>query len=244
MNPRPTFNPDLLEFYATSTYPCSYLEGRTARSQVASSGWPIGDAPYALLIEQGFRRSGTYIYRPHCDDCQACTSIRIPVAAFQANRSQQRAWSQHADLLSSASAPWFSEEHFALYSRYQKARHGGGGMDHDDAEQYANFLLGSQVSTRLVEFRSPATGELPGPLRMVSIIDQLEQGLSAVYTFYDPEPGLSLGTFNVLWQIRLARAMRLKYLYLGYWIKDCNKMAYKSRFQPHELYRNGVWTTS
>lgn len=235
---------DVLQYYATSNYPCSYLAGHIARSQVVSPHADIRDAQYTYLIQRGFRRSGAYVYRPHCDHCQACTSIRVPVADYRPNRSQRRAWTQHAGLQTSVSAPRFSDEHYALYIRYQESRHSGGGMDQGDAEQYADFLLTSHVTTLMVEFREPGMGEQKGLLRMVSVIDQIGDGLSAVYTFYTPEPGLSLGTFNVMWQIELAKALDLKYLYLGYWIKDSAKMAYKTRFQPHELFRNGVWTTA
>ena len=232
----------MLQFYSTSSYPCSYLEGRTARSQVASTDADMQQAHYNQLIQRGFRRSGAYIYRPHCDHCQACTSMRVPVALYQPKRTQQRAWAQHAHLQTTISSPWFSEEHYALYQRYQQARHRGGGMDQDDRSQYEDFLLTSDVSTWMVEFREPEVDGHTGQLQMVSIVDVLEDGLSAVYTFYEPAPGQSLGTFNILWQIRQAQALNLPYLYLGYWIKDCAKMAYKARFQPHQVFVNHAWT--
>jgi len=227
--------------YATASYPCSYLANRLARSQVVTPSEQIDDAAYARLLASGFRRSGTFVYRPHCDQCQACQSIRIPVNEFAPTRSQKRAWRQHAPLQTHLLEPRFSQEHYDLYIRYQRARHAGGGMDVDDAQQYREFLVASQITTSMVEFRSPAPDHKPGPLRMVSVIDRLDDALSAVYTFYEPDDQHSYGTFNVLWQIEWARSLGLTYLYLGYWIQVCNKMSYKSRFNPHELLVQGRW---
>lgn len=232
---------DGLQHYATATYPCSYLPGKLARSQVVAPSERIDDTAYAKLIAEGFRRSGTFVYRPHCDQCQACQSIRIPVADFVPTRSQQRAWRHHATLTSYIMNPAFSLEHYNLYLRYQRARHTGGGMDVEDAGQYQEFLVASQVASLMVEFRLPATNQAAGALKMVSVIDQLDDALSAVYTFYAPEARQSYGTFNVLWQIELARSLGLSHVYLGYWIKSCQKMSYKSRFNPHELLIQGRW---
>ena len=244
MTHRTSFAPETIQFYATAAYPCSYLPGRIARSQVAVPSSLLHADAYAQLVASGFRRSGEFIYRPHCDHCQACTSVRVPVMAFSANRSQKRAWSQHSDLSVRVSKPAFSEEHFALYQRYQKIRHAGGGMDHDDVAQYMEFLVSTQVNTWLVEFREASAGDIDGQLKMVSIIDCLEGGLSAVYTFFEPEDGQALGTYNVLWQIAYARSLSLPYVYLGYYIQDCRKMAYKLRFKPSEWLVKGVWTSS
>lgn len=226
----------LLQFYATAPYACSYLPDRQARSQVATPGHLIDTVLYGELVRQGFRRSGVYTYRPHCDQCQACIPVRIPVARFQTNRSQQRAWRQHAGLVATEYPLAFNDEHYALYRRYQQVRHEGGGMDHDGREQYAQFLLDSQVDTRLIEFREN------GVLRMVSIIDCLPDGLSSVYTFYDPDqPKAAYGTFNVLWQIATCTQINRPYLYLGYWIRESAKMRYKQNFQPLEARINGQW---
>ncbi|MDD5030135.1 MAG: arginyltransferase [Rhodoferax sp.] len=233
-----------LQSYATATYPCSYLPGKMARSEVVAPNDSIDNDTYARLVAQGFRRSGTFVYRPHCDLCQACRSIRVPVAAFEPTRSQKRAWRQHTQLTSNIIAPVFSVEHYALYIRYQRARHAGGGMDVDDIAQYQEFLVASQVSSLLVEFRLPVCGQEPGMLKMVSLIDRFDDALSAVYTFYAPELRQSYGTFNVLWQIELARRLGLEYLYLGYWIDGCQKMSYKSRFNPHQLLINGHWQSA
>jgi arginine-tRNA-protein transferase len=233
---KPDYPYALIQFYTTAPYACSYLSGHVARSQVATPGHLIDAQIYSELVRNGFRRSGIFTYRPQCDSCRACVPVRVPVALAHTDRSQRRALKQHMHLVATEHPLQFSEEHFTLYQRYQSARHAGGGMDLDNREQYTNFLLQTHVDTHLVEFRED------GILRMVCVIDRLTDGLSSVYTYFDPDvPRASYGTYGVLWQIEACRRLELPYLYLGYWIRDSDKMAYKSRFQPVEGRINGQW---
>ncbi len=231
-----------LQFYATAPYECSYLAHHQARSQVATPTHLIHADVYGELVASGFRRSGLYTYRPYCDGCKACIACRVDIERFKPKRYQQRAFKKHQDLEVKIGHLEFFQEHYDLYMSYQHDRHLHGGMDGDDQDQYKQFLLQSKVNSRLIEFRDGPDGEKPGKLRIVSIIDVVQSGLSSVYTFFDTShQSASYGTFAIMWQIEQTRKLQLPYLYLGYYIKESPKMSYKAQFEPLEVLVDDVW---
>ncbi len=240
-------SPKVLQLHTTTSYPCSYLAGRSARAQVAKPDHLINSSAYAELIKLGFRRSSTSIYRPACQACQACVSVRILVSQFQPNRTQRRIQRTHGNLRTILTPLRYDETHYLLYQRYQLARHNENGLSHeikqDSRTQYQAFLLQSQVTSQLVEFHAPEIQDSSrSTLQMISVIDLLPDGLSAVYTFYEPEiTRASFGTYSILWQIEQAKRLGLPYVYLGYWVRDSRKMAYKTNFSPLEGFIDGQW---
>lgn len=219
----------------TPPFPCVYLPERQACSQVLIphqrlSPWQFGDC-----LRQGYRRSGGFIYRPQCEGCQACISVRIPVAHFSPSRSQKRSWKKYLGLQANVLPLVLVDAHAELYQRYQHQRHTGGSMDSNNPDDYVDFMLASPVESRLVEFRDAA-----GTIKMVSLMDFTDDGASAVYTFYDPDDA-GLGTYSILWQCAWLRELGGHFLYLGYWIEASAKMRYKQNFQPLEYFQQGAW---
>lgn len=222
--------------YATPEHDCSYLPGNDATTLFVDPEFPKDPGIYTLLSRNGFRRSGEHVYRPNCQACSACVAVRVAVGAFRPRRAQRRTWRDNRDLRVVARDSAFSEEHFLLYSRYLAARHANGGMDNPTRKQFREFLLSSWANTLLYEFR------LAGHLVAVAVADHLTDGLSAVYTFFDPDfARRGVGTYAILWQIEESRRLGLDWLYLGYWIAESPKMLYKQEFQPQERFIDGHW---
>jgi len=197
---------------------------------------PLNMPVYNQLIQHGFRRSGAHCYRPHCKDCQACIACRIPVKGFVANRSQQRSLKKNRDLELSVVDAAFSDEYFALYRRYLDSRHLDGSMANPAAEDFKQFLYCNWSDTQFLELR------LNGRLVAVAVTDMVSDGVSAVYSFFDPElQKRSLGSYCIMTQIDFVKALGLDYVYLGYWIENHQKMHYKTNFRPLQLYIDEQW---
>lgn len=225
-----------LPLYQTPPHDCGYLPGLIASNVFVDPDAAMGPATYGSLLSQGFRRSGAHIYRPWCDNCHACVPARIPVAAFRPDRSQRRALLASRDLEIRALPARFDPEHYALYQAYTRQRHEGGEMANASAADYRDFLIAPWCDTRFVEFR------LDGRPVAVAVTDVVPDGLSAVYTFFDPALSRrSLGVLAILTQIEMARAEGRTWLYLGYWIGACRKMRYKEQYRPLELLNDGHW---
>lgn len=230
-----------LQFYVTTPYQCGYLPNQLAQSLIASPQSLVNTQVYSGLIQQGFRRSGKFAYRPHCEQCRACTPVRLVLARFSPTRSQQRAFKQHQALSVRILPLGFHERHYALYAQYQSIRHAEdnlqNGPSNDDVEQYRQFLCHSNVDSLMIEF-----SDAQGDIKIVSVVDVVQDGISAVYTFYDAtERRNSYGTFAIVWLSQWTQTLNLPYLYLGYWIKDSPKMAYKQLFKPLEKLIDGEW---
>lgn len=225
-----------LKVYTTYPHRCSYLEHEEATTLFIDPRQPIDQALYTNLSLLGFRRSGSHIYRPHCAHCNACVPARIPVQRFNPDRNQRRTWQRNADLRVEQTPSIGDEAAFLLYQRYICERHADGDMYPPDREQYESFLSDAWDCTRYFRFLD---GE---QLIAIAVVDEMLDGLSAIYTFFDPQAAArSLGRYAVLWQIERARAMHLPYLYLGYWIRNCRKMSYKADYRPLELFVDNQW---
>ena len=228
--------PPDLGFYITPPHPCGYFSTQEATTLFADPAATMNTTIYDTLTILGFRRTGSHLYRPRCQQCNACIPVRIPVAAFRSNRSQRRTWRSNADITVTLRADKFNEEHYALYRRYITHRHGGGSMDIDSRDHYYQFLHNPWGETRFVEFR------LGKRLLAVAVTDILDHALSAVYTFFDPnEQRRALGVHAILWEIAEAERRELDYLYLGYLIEASPKMAYKRHYKPLEYFSDGYW---
>lgn len=227
---------DRLALYLSPEHPCGYLDDQLARTVFLDPQVTPQQSLYSAFAAQGFRRSGSFLYRPQCERCQACVPVRVAVAEFHPDRGQRRVWRKNQDLVIRVIPTEADPEHFELYQRYLMQRHPGGGMDEHTPADYHAFLTSRWSNTRSVEFR------LNGSLIGAAVMDELDDALSAVYTFYDPRLSRrSLGTFAILWQIEAARRHGLRWLYLGYWIAASRKMAYKNRFRPFERFGPDGW---
>lgn len=225
-----------LGFFRTPPHDCGYLPNKKAVTMFVDPRVRLDQSSYTLLSEHGFRRSGAHVYRPRCQHCSACVPIRVPVRAFKPNRSQRRTLKKNSDVTLTEKPARYEEEHFKLYEKYISHRHVGGGMEDPDPSSYVDFLTTSWADTSFLEFR------LGQSLYAVAVIDHLSDSLSAVYTFFDPElASRSPGRLAILREIELAKDLGFQWLYLGYWIENCRKMAYKTEFSPHQKFIDGCW---
>ena len=225
-----------LPLYLSAPQACSYLPEEYSQSLFIDPEMPMSTALYSRLVREGFRRSGGMVYRPHCLQCRQCLSVRVPVADFRPRLRHRRTLRANRSLRLIPTEARFREEHFRLYQRYTASRHPGGSMADSEPADYRDFLITDWCDTHFLEFREGT--QLMG----VAVTDQLRDGLSAVYTFFEPDlPNRSLGTWAVLAQLDLCRQLQLPYLYLGYWIRDCAKMRYKADFRPLEVFSQNRW---
>ncbi len=228
--------PENIKIYLSAPHECPYLPGETASSLIIDPNLYIDRDALTFFTVNGFRRSGDVIYRPHCTQCNACVSVRIPVNEYRPNRSQKRTARRNRDLHIEATPARFDDEHFDLYLRYQRSRHPDSEMCDPDPEQYRRFLVNERHETWFYEMYDQ------DELAAVAVCDRLNDGLSAIYTFFEPEQSYrSLGTYAIMLQIKQARKLRLPFVYLGYWIAECQKMSYKTRFKPIQGLVNGAW---
>lgn len=226
-----------LRFFKTPAHDCSYLDDRQAVTLFVDPMLKVDTELYSALSAVGFRRSGQHIYRPYCETCTACIPVRLPVASFTLLRRQKRTLKKNIDVRVTRCEPRMRDDYFAVYDRYITARHSDGDMFPASPDQFESFLVDGRPEASFYEFR------VSGKLLAIAVADQLDDSLSAIYTFFEPEEDKrSLGTFAVLWLIEETKRLELQYLYLGYWIKHCQKMSYKTDYRPLEMYIEGHWT--
>ncbi|WP_171228133.1 arginyltransferase [Ruegeria sp. HKCCA4008] len=226
------------QFYVTAPQPCPYLDGRMERKLFTALQGEGAEQLNNSLSQQGFRRSQNVLYRPSCTDCAACLSARIDVSAFRPTKSQKRAVKRNGYLQRRATSPWATDEQYELFRRYLDTRHADGGMADMDVFEFAAMIEETPIRSRVVEYADPETGDLIA----VSLTDVLDDGLSMVYSFYDPnQPQNSLGTYMILDHIEIAREAGLPFIYLGYWVPGSPKMGYKAKFSGLEAYVQGEW---
>jgi len=224
------------QFFITPPHPCSYLEGREATTLFLDPRETVTDALYSNLTDMGFRRSGGHLYRPHCDACSACVPVRIPVNEFATRRRHRRILNRNSDIKITVEPAVYLPKYFELYERYISERHQDGDMYPANADQFRSFLLSSWAKTEFL------CGYIGRELVFVGALDKQRDGYSAIYTFFEPDLAhRSLGVYSVLQQIALCQRLDMKYLYLGYWIKECQKMSYKTDYRPLELLVNKRW---
>ncbi len=231
------------QFYVTAPQPCPYLEGRMERKLFTALQGEHAQRLNDTLSKQGFRRSQNVLYRPSCAECSACLSARIRVADFQMSRTQKRVMKRAQHLKRNATSPWATEDQFTLFRRYLDARHADGGMADMDIFEFAAMIEETPIKSRVIEYSRPAgPGERGRPVAAVCLTDVFDDGLSMVYSFYDPDLNdLSLGTYIILDHIAIAREAGLPYVYLGYWVPGSKKMGYKAGFSAVEIYKGGQW---
>lgn len=227
-----------IPLYLTDKHPCSYLDDEFAQPAFVHPVFEMTTGIYSDLIQEGFRRSGNEVYSPHCPQCSACIPVRLRVSEFIPSRSQKRCLQKNLDTQALIKPPEFEQAHYDMYLRYQGARHSDGSMAHSSPNEYLYFLKSSWCEISFIEFL------IEGELAAIAVVDQLDNALSAVYTFFDPKFSSSgLGVYAVLWQIEWAKKLNKEFLYLGFWIKKCKKMSYKCNYKPLQILKEKQWVS-
>jgi arginine-tRNA-protein transferase len=225
-----------IPLFLTDQHPCSYLDKRNSQSAFVHPSISLNTKIYSQLIEQGFRRSGNEVYTPHCPTCSECIPTRLEVEQFIPNKNQKRCLKKNQQTSIIVKPAHFEQTHFELYLRYQSHKHEESDMVNSSKEDYINFLASSWCNTLFVEF------SINKELAAIAVVDILDNALSAVYTFFEPQfSQYSLGNYAVLWQIEHAKKMQMDFVYMGFWIKDCRKMSYKTQYQPIQGFMDNEW---